>query len=98
VPLQPAHRRRLLNLPWPPRLRPDGAEAAAAPLLLGLDCEMCATSKSSNALLSLAVVDQSGAVLLRVRAWLHTARNSPCSNFWLDHWVVKVSERVVGRH
>ncbi|KIZ03702.1 Small RNA degrading nuclease 1 [Monoraphidium neglectum] len=47
------------------RLRPDGAEAAAAPLLLGLDCEMCATSKSSNALLSLAVVDQSGAVLLR---------------------------------
>jgi len=47
---------------------PAPAPAAASPSrprLLGLDCEMCATTKSSSALLSLAVVDASGAVIMR---------------------------------
>jgi hypothetical protein len=50
------------------RLRPPGQAPAAAPRLLALDCEMCATTKGDNELLSLAVVDQDGAVLMRVGA------------------------------
>jgi hypothetical protein len=47
------------------------AVAAAAgeevqPRLLALDCEMCVTTKSGSALLSLAVVDASGAVVMQV--------------------------------
>ncbi|GBF94254.1 hypothetical protein Rsub_06524 [Raphidocelis subcapitata] len=52
------------------RLRPRGAGGAAAPLparprLLALDCEMCETDRSRNALLSLAVVDENGDVVMR---------------------------------
>jgi hypothetical protein len=35
-------------------------------MLLGIDCEMCATSDSDKELLELAVVDQAGKTLVRV--------------------------------
>ena len=36
------------------------------PVLLGIDCEMCATSENDKELLALAVVDEAGNTLVRV--------------------------------
>ncbi|KAI8469105.1 MAG: hypothetical protein J3K34DRAFT_522384 [Monoraphidium minutum] len=46
------------------RLTPAAPEGAP-PRLLALDCEMCETSESANALLSLAVVDEAGGVVFK---------------------------------
>jgi hypothetical protein len=52
------------HLPHCRRLPPP--DLSAAPELLGLDCEMCATSVGDKVLLAAAVVDQQKRTLVRV--------------------------------
>ena len=64
---------RTRRAPPPPQQQQQGKQQQGKqqppppPRLLGIDCEMCATTESSSALLAVAVVDADGAVVMRVR-------------------------------
>ena len=65
--MQTARPRASATVSW--HTRRQVANLGQEPVLVGLDCEMCATQDDDRELLGLCLIDANGNVLVQVAAW-----------------------------